>query len=110
MAGSPPGTPPSPAASLACGALAGLLSSTATFPLDLVRRRMQLAAGGAAAGARPPSYARVVRDVMARAGPAGFYAGIVPEYVKVAPGVAIAFATYELVRDALGVPPGVAFR
>jgi solute carrier family 25 phosphate transporter 23/24/25/41 len=47
---------------------------------------------------------------MARAGPAGFYAGIVPEYVKVAPGVAIAFATYELVRDALGVPPGVAFR
>ena len=109
MAGAPPGSPPSPAASLACGAVAGLLSSTATFPLDLVRRRMQLAAASDAGG-RPPSYARVERGVMARAGPAGFYAGIVPEYVKVAPGVAIAFATYELVRDALGVPPGVAFR
>jgi len=28
--------------SLACGSIAGLISSTATFPLDLVRRRLQL--------------------------------------------------------------------
>lgn len=30
------------ATSLVCGSLAGLVSSTATFPLDLVRRRLQL--------------------------------------------------------------------
>lgn len=117
----PPGAPrapPSPVMSLACGAVAGLLSSTATFPLDLVRRRMQLAEGARTGSALPgaarphlrPTYAAVVRDVLKRAGPAGFYAGIVPEYVKVAPGVAIAFCAYEAVRDALGVAPGAAFR
>lgn len=116
----PPGSPrspPSPLMSLACGAAAGLLSSTATFPLDLVRRRMQLAEGARAGSARAggatpprPTYAAVVRDVLKRAGPAGFYAGIVPEYVKVAPGVAIAFCAYEAARDALGVAPGAAFR
>ena len=118
--------------SLVCGAAAGLISSTATFPLDLVRRRMQL--GGASAvspgppaaagssGSPPgidgiksvkpprPTYAGVVRDVLARAGPAGFYAGIMPEYYKVAPGVAIGFCTYEACRELLGVSPSLAFR
>ncbi|KAM2138457.1 hypothetical protein ACFX1Q_010504 [Malus domestica] len=32
--------------SLACGSLSGITSSTATFPLDLVRRRMQLEGAG----------------------------------------------------------------
>lgn len=129
--------------SLVCGAAAGLISSTATFPLDLVRRRMQLAGGGGGGGGgggaatgtttaaaaaasssspsspssslpspRPPrpTYAGVVRDVLARAGPAGFYAGIMPEYYKVAPGVAIGFCTYEACRELLGVSPSLAFR
>ena len=39
------------AASLVCGSLAGLVSSTLTFPLDLVRRRLQLE-GQAGAGRR----------------------------------------------------------
>ena len=107
--------------SLVCGAAAGLISSTATFPLDLVRRRMQLAGGGgggatasssSSASIKPPrpTYAGVVRDVLARAGPAGFYAGIMPEYYKVAPGVAIGFCTYEACRELLGVSPSLAFR
>ena len=108
--------------SLVCGAAAGLISSTATFPLDLVRRRMQLGGGGGASSsssssssspsAKPPraTYAGVVRDVLSRAGPAGFYAGIMPEYYKVAPGVAIGFCTYEACRELLGVSPSLAFR
>ena len=106
--------------SLVCGAAAGLISSTATFPLDLIRRRMQLGGGaspgssssGSSAGVKPPrpTYAGVVRDVLARAGPAGFYAGIMPEYYKVAPGVAIGFCTYEACRELLGVSPSLAFR
>ena len=102
--------------SLVCGAAAGLISSTATFPLDLVRRRMQLGGGGSPSGsfsaAKPPrpTYAGVVRDVLSRAGPAGFYAGIMPEYYKVAPGVAIGFCTYEACRELLGVSPSLAFR
>lgn len=33
---------PNIAGSLVCGGLSGFVSSTATFPIDLVRRRMQL--------------------------------------------------------------------
>ena len=102
--------------SLVCGAAAGLISSTATFPLDLVRRRMQLGGGGgsssssSSSSSKPPrpTYAGVVRDVLRRAGPAGFYAGIMPEYYKVAPGVAIGFCTYEACRELLGVSPSLA--
>ena len=33
----------------------------------------------------------------------GLYIGILPEYYKVVPGVAIAFCTYELMKRSLGV-------
>ena len=66
--------------SLVCGGVAGLVSSTATFPLDLVRRRMQLEGQGGAR--RYAGYADVVRSVLRRDGLRGFYAGILPEYYK----------------------------
>ena len=66
--------------SLVCGGVAGLVSSTATFPLDLVRRRMQLEGQGGAR--RYTGYADVVRSVLRRDGLRGFYAGILPEYYK----------------------------
>lgn len=66
--------------SLVCGGLAGLVSSTATFPLDLVRRRMQLEGQGGAR--RYSGYADVVQSVLRRDGLRGFYAGILPEYYK----------------------------
>jgi len=68
--------------SLICGSMAGLLSSTLTFPLDLVRRRMQLE-GRRGAQIKYDSYASVVRAVYRRQGLLGFYQGILPEYYKV---------------------------
>ena len=66
--------------SLACGGAAGLISSTATFPLDLIRRRMQLEGQG---GLRKyKGYADVARTVWSNGGLRGFYAGIIPEYYK----------------------------
>ncbi|CAL8463422.1 g2956 [Coccomyxa elongata] len=87
--------------SLMCGGAAGLISSTATFPLDLIRRRMQLE--GQAGTRRYKGYADVARSVMANGGLRGFYAGILPEYFKVIPGVAIGYCTYEFMRKSLGV-------
>lgn len=69
------------AMSLLCGGAAGLISSTATFPLDLIRRRMQLE--GQAGTRMYKGYADVARSVMANGGLRGFYAGILPEYFKV---------------------------
>lgn len=88
--------------SLACGSAAGLISSTLTFPLDLVRRRMQLE-GRKGLTRQISSYSTVVRSVYGQQGLAGFYQGIVPEYFKVIPGVAIAFCMFEFLKKQTGV-------
>jgi solute carrier family 25 phosphate transporter 23/24/25/41 len=46
----------------------------------------------------PVSYSRVIRQVQQQGGFKGFYTGILPEYCKVVPGVAIAFCTYEQLK------------
>lgn len=88
--------------SLACGSAAGLVSSTLTFPLDLVRRRMQLE-GQRGLQRQISSYSAVVGAVYSRQGLAGFYQGILPEYFKVVPGVAIAFCVFEYLKKQAGV-------
>lgn len=95
---------PGPLVSLACGSLAGLCSSTATFPLDLVRRRMQLEG----AGGRPAVASRGIpgtfRHIVRTEGWLALYRGIIPEYYKVVPGVSIAFLTYETMKRLLRRP------
>lgn len=87
--------------SLACGSLSGIASSTITFPLDLVRRRMQLE--GAAGRARVyqtglfGTFGHIVRTESLR----GLYRGILPEYCKVVPSVGIVFMTYETLKSIL---------
>ena len=78
------------------------MSSTATFPLDLVRRRLQLE-GQRGLQRRYHSYAEVFSSVYRKQGLPGFYQGILPEYCKVVPGVAIAFCMYELIKKVTGV-------
>ena len=88
--------------SLTCGSIAGLVSSTATFPLDLVRRRLQLQ-GHARSSKVYGSYAGAFKDIVVTEGWRGLYSGILPEYYKVIPGVAIAFCAYEFMKMSLHV-------
>ncbi|ACO61258.1 mitochondrial carrier family, partial [Micromonas commoda] len=78
--------------SLACGSTSAVVSATATYPLDLVRRRLQMRC----AQDRGHGFVRVFRDIFAAEGFGGFYRGIIPEYAKVVPGVSITYMTYEL--------------
>ncbi|GLT43804.1 hypothetical protein SLA2020_177350 [Shorea laevis] len=86
---------------LACGSLSGIASSTATFPLDLVRRRKQLEG----AGGRPRVYTTglfgTFKHILQTEGMRGLYRGILPEYYKVVPGVGICFMTYETLKKLL---------
>jgi len=115
-----------PALALAAGSASGAVSAIVCFPLDLVRRRMQLLPPPGEGGARvaPLRMLDVARGVAARDGLRGFYrcvhyapastlcstdsagrstnSGIVPELAKVVPGVGIAFSTYELAKQKLG--------
>ncbi|CAK8541755.1 unnamed protein product [Lathyrus sativus] len=87
--------------SLACGSLSGIVSSTATFPLDLVRRRMQLEGVGGRPRVYNTSLFRTFGHIFRNEGIRGLYRGILPEYYKVVPGVGIVFMTYETLKTLL---------
>ena len=79
-----------------------MVCATATYPLDLVRRRLQMRC----AQDRGHGFVRVFRDIFAAEGLGGFYRGIIPEYAKVVPGVSITYMTYELLKRSIGVDTG----
>uniref|UniRef100_A0A5B6ZK47 Mitochondrial substrate carrier family protein B-like n=1 Tax=Davidia involucrata TaxID=16924 RepID=A0A5B6ZK47_DAVIN len=86
---------------LACGSLSGIASSTATFPLDLVRRRMQLEGAAGRACVYKTGLFGTFGHIIRTEGLRGLYRGILPEYYKVVPGVGIVFMTYETLKKLL---------
>ncbi|ESW12456.1 hypothetical protein PHAVU_008G114400 [Phaseolus vulgaris] len=91
--------------SLASGSLSGVASSTATFPLDLVRRRMQLEGAGGRARVYNTSLFGTFKHILQNEGLRGLYRGILPEYYKVVPSVGIVFMTYETLKVFLSSSP-----
>ncbi|GLT92605.1 hypothetical protein SLE2022_104360 [Rubroshorea leprosula] len=91
--------------SLACGSLSGIASSTATFPIDLVRRRMQLEGAAGRARVYNCGILGTFRHIIQSEGFRGLYRGILPEYYKVVPGVGIVFMTYETLKMLLSRIP-----
>ena len=87
--------------SLACGSASAVVSASATFPLDLVRRRMQMRDA-----TRGDTFLAVFKRVIRKEGFVGLYRGIYPEFAKVVPGVSITYATYELLKRLAGVDTG----
>ncbi|GFZ02260.1 mitochondrial substrate carrier family protein [Actinidia rufa] len=91
--------------SLACGSLSGIASSTATFPLDLVRRRKQLEGVAGQARVYQTGLLGTFKHIIRTEGLRGFYRGILPEYYKVVPSVGIVFMTYETLKKLLSRGP-----
>ena len=89
------------AVDLASGSAAAVVSATATFPIDLVRRRMQMRDA-----VRGDSFVGVFKRVLAKEGVTGLYRGILPEFAKVAPGVAITYTSYAFLKRLAGVDTG----
>ncbi|KVI12157.1 Mitochondrial carrier domain-containing protein [Cynara cardunculus var. scolymus] len=87
--------------SLTCGSLSGIASSTATFPLDLVRRRKQLEGVGGRARVYNTGLVGTFGHIVRSEGFRGLYRGILPEFYKVVPGVGIVFMTYETLKKLL---------
>ncbi|GMI87184.1 hypothetical protein like AT3G55640 [Hibiscus trionum] len=84
--------------SLSCGSLSGIASSTAIFPLDLIRRRKQLEGAGGRARVYTTGLFGTFKHIFRTEGFRGLYRGILPEYYKVVPGVGICFMTYETLK------------
>jgi solute carrier family 25 phosphate transporter 23/24/25/41 len=96
---------------LACGAVAGTTGQTVAYPLDVVRRRLQMSGWNGAQTLHAEQghaviykgmvdcFVRTVREEGMRA----LFKGLLPNYIKVVPSIAIAFVSYEQVKELLGV-------
>lgn len=89
---------------LLIGSMAGAISSSATFPLEVVRKHMQV---GALSGRKV--YRDVIHafmSILEQEGIGGLYRGLGPSCMKLVPAAGISFMSYEackriLVEDGL---------
>lgn len=83
------------------GGFAGLVSQTASYPLEVIRRRMQV--GGAVGDGHRLSMAETSANIWKEAGFKGFCVGLTIGYVKVVPMAATSFLVYERMKVVLGL-------
>lgn len=88
-------------AELMTGAMAGFVSQTVSYPLEVIRRRMQV--GGVVGDGHRLKMAEVARDILRERGWTGFYVGLGIGYVKVVPMVATSFFVYERLKIVFGI-------
>jgi len=65
------------------GGIAGLLAQSSSYPIEVVRRRMQV--GGAVGNREMKGVWQTVRGIYSSAGLRGFYVGLSIGYIKVSP-------------------------
>ncbi|KAF9977243.1 hypothetical protein BGZ73_006606 [Actinomortierella ambigua] len=88
-------------AELACGGIAGAVSQTASYPLEVVRRKMQVA--GALDPKRFAGMMETAKNLYIAKGTRGFFVGLSIGYLKVTPMVAISFTVYERMKVLLDI-------
>jgi solute carrier family 25 phosphate transporter 23/24/25/41 len=96
---------PAKSALFACGAMAGTVGQCVSYPIDTVRRRMQVQGFGPAAAAYHygHSISATMATIVKEEGIRGLYKGMTANLAKVAPAVSISFVTYEYMRELLGL-------
>lgn len=92
---------PGAVADLTCGAVAGALSQTVSYPFEVVRRRMQV--GGLTHPERWMRWGETVRDIWVTRGWKGFYVGLSIGYLKIVPMTAVSFTVWQWGKHVLGV-------
>lgn len=83
-------------ARLICGGISGAVAQTITYPLDVLRRRLQ------SSGLLGFNYQGVL-DALTRMyreeGLMSFYRGMLPNYLKMVPAISVSFVVYETVQN-----------
>jgi len=98
----------SPLLNAACGFGAGSVARVIIHPLDVVKKRFQVAGlarslryGERVATAEFSSFASAFATILRKEGVRGFYKGLTPGLIKSAPASAITFAAYEVASRAI---------
>lgn len=90
-------------AKLGCGSVAGLLGQTITYPLDVVRRQMQVQALSSSSLVGRGTFESLVM-IAKQQGWRQLFSGLSINYLKVVPSVAIGFTVYDSMKVCLKVP------
>jgi solute carrier family 25 (mitochondrial thiamine pyrophosphate transporter), member 19 len=92
----------------ACGLASGVIAKLGTHPLDVAKKRFQVAGlqrsvayGERVAADSVVSLSKCLHVIYAREGIAGFYKGALPSILKAAPSAAVTFAAYDFVMGLL---------
>ncbi|KAG7487582.1 hypothetical protein MATL_G00025040 [Megalops atlanticus] len=86
---------------LGCGTISSTCGQLASYPLALVRTRMQ--AQASVEGSEQLSMSRLVKKIVEKEGFFGLYRGILPNFMKVIPAVSISYVVYEYMKTGLGI-------
>jgi len=87
---------------LVLGGLAGTISQTITYPLETIRRRMQMQSMGTKT-ATDTGLIKTTVNIYKKYGWTGYFKGLVPNLLKVIPVVAVNFIVYEYMKKLLGL-------
>uniref|UniRef100_UPI003AACE6A7 calcium-binding mitochondrial carrier protein SCaMC-2-B isoform X2 n=1 Tax=Centroberyx gerrardi TaxID=166262 RepID=UPI003AACE6A7 len=86
---------------LACGTTSSTCGQLASYPLALVRTRMQ--AQATVEGGPQMTMTGLFRHIVQTEGATGLYRGLAPNFMKVIPAVSISYVVYEHLKITLGV-------
>ncbi|KAJ8379555.1 hypothetical protein SKAU_G00003330 [Synaphobranchus kaupii] len=86
---------------LACGAVSSTCGQLASYPLALVRTRMQ--AQATMGGGPQMTMSGLFKHIVRTEGATGLYRGLAPNFMKVIPAVSISYVVYENMKKTLGV-------
>nr|ACB45665.1 mitochondrial solute carrier family 25 member 25 isoform O [Osmerus mordax] len=86
---------------LACGTVSSTCGQLASYPLALVRTRMQ--AQAMFEGSPQMTMSGLFKQIIRTEGPTGLYRGLAPNFLKVIPAVSISYVVYENLKTSLGV-------
>ncbi|XP_034051791.1 calcium-binding mitochondrial carrier protein SCaMC-1-like [Gymnodraco acuticeps] len=86
---------------VACGTISSTCGQLASYPLALVRTRMQ--AQASLDTTDQPSMSNLIKKIVAKDGFFGLYRGILPNFMKVIPAVSISYVVYEYMKTGLGI-------
>lgn len=88
-------------AELAAGGFAGFVSQTVSYPLEVIRRRMQV--GGVVGDGHRLRMSEVAMSIWRQSSWQGFFVGLTIGYAKVVPMVATSFFVYERTKFYMGI-------
>ncbi|XP_041431168.1 calcium-binding mitochondrial carrier protein SCaMC-2 isoform X4 [Xenopus laevis] len=86
---------------LACGTISSTCGQLASYPLALVRTRMQ--AEASVEGGPQMTMSKLFKHIVKTEGAFGLYRGLAPNFMKVIPAVSISYVVYENLKLTLGV-------